>query len=134
MLSHIFFFTIAGIMLLLPPRQDFTVIIKKSFIFAVVLGSLITLLLYLVDKPGTSVVILKDNMIEFKGKRTTNSTLKLSEFDRLSYHEGLLFSYIKLERDKGEPPNWYKAVGTPADRDKAKLEKMIKIANNKINR
>jgi len=129
-LIYIFVFTLAGIMLLLSPKNfDFIV---RMFITGGVIATLVVLLARHLDKNDETMVILTDDEIEFKGIKSANDSYILSNFDRLYYHEGFFRSFVQLERDEGERPNWYRANGRPADEDRKKLEKLIEVANSRM--
>ena len=116
-------------LVLRPSRLEIIIIVYFAMF---VVATVLILLVHFLDKPDPSIVILKDDTIEFRGSATSNKEIELSNFDRLYYHEGFFRSFVQLERDEGERPNWYRANGRPADEDRKKLEKLIEIANSKM--
>lgn len=129
-LGYVLLFSIGTIGLILRPSSLKVIILVYSAMGIV--GTIGTLLVHLLDKGEPSIVFLDNKKIKFGGPKTPNKEFKLSEYDRIYYKKGLMSSYFKLERDEGERPNWYKAFGRPKEEDKEKLERLIKIANERM--
>jgi len=104
----------------------------SSYVVMGILATVVTYISHMLDRGESSIIVLKEDTIEFRGSATSNKEIELSDFDRLYYREGFFRSFVQLERDEGERPNWYRANGRPADEDRKKLEKLIEIANSKM--